>query len=80
MTSGRSDLRSISPQAADELAANPGLPRLFLLEEDYRRAVLQAELAWMRAVSNDIDGGRLSWDDDWIREMGAKFNPPIDEP
>ena len=29
-------------QAADELAANPGLPRLFLLEEEYRRAVLQA--------------------------------------
>ncbi len=67
-------------QAANELAANPGLPRLFLLEEEYRRAVLQAELAWMRAVSNDIDGGRLGWDDDWIREMGAKFNPPIDEP
>ena len=63
-----------------ELAANPGLPRLFLLEEEYRRAVLQAELAWMRAVSNDIDGGRLGWDDDWIREMGVKFNPPIDEP
>ena len=67
-------------QAADELAANPGLPRLFLLEEEYRRAVLQAELAWIRAVSNDIDGGRLGWDDDWIREMGVKFNPPIDEP
>ena len=67
-------------EAEVELAANPELPRLFLLDEEYRRAVLQAELSWLRGVSAEIRGGRLTWDEDWIREMGAKFNPPIDEP
>ncbi len=66
-------------EAEAELAANEGLPRLFLLEEEYRRAVLQAELAWVRAVCAEIRVGRLSWDESWIREMGARFNPPTDE-
>ena len=80
MRSGRSDWRSISPRRANELAANPGLPRLFLLEEEYRRAVLQAELAWMRAVSNDIDGGRLGWTTTGSEKWAPNSNPPIDEP
>ncbi len=67
-------------EAESELAANRGLPRLFLLEEEYRRAVLQAELAWVRAVCAEIRVGRLSWDESWIRGVGAKFNPPTDEP
>ena len=41
--------------------------------------LLQAELAWIRAVCADIRGGQLSWDDDWIREVGAKFNPTPEE-
>lgn len=61
-------------EAEEELAANPGLPRLFLLEEEYRRAVLQAELAWVRAVCADIRGGRLTWDNEWLREVAATFN------
>jgi DNA-binding PadR family transcriptional regulator len=66
-------------EAEAELAANTGLPRLFLLEEEYRRAVLQAELAWVREVCAEIRVGRLSWDESWIRDVGAGFNPPADE-
>ena len=62
-----------------ELDANARLPRLFLLEEEYRRAVLQAELAWVRAVCAEILVGRLSWDESWIRGVGARFNPPTDD-
>lgn len=67
-------------ETEDELAGNPGLPRLFLLEEEYRRAVLQAELAWVRAVCADIGSGRLTWDDKWLRQVAATFNPTTDEP
>ena len=66
-------------QAEQELAAHPELPRLFLLDEEYRREVLRAELAWVRPLCEDIRHGRLSWDEDWMREMGAEFNPPADE-
>jgi hypothetical protein len=66
--------------AEDELAAHPELPRLFLLDEEYRRTVLEAEVGWLRAVCDDIRDGRLTWDEDWMRDMAARFNPPADQP
>jgi DNA-binding PadR family transcriptional regulator len=65
--------------AEQELAAYPDLPRLFLLDEEYRSVALRAELNWIRSVADDIRGGRLTWDEDWIRDMAARFNPPADE-
>ena len=62
-----------------EIAGVPHLPRLFLLEEEYRRTVLQAELAWLRGVIDDLRAGRLSWSEEWLREIGAAFNPPEEE-
>ena len=53
----------------------PGLPRLFLLEEEYRRALLQAELDWLRGVVADLREGRLTWSDEWLREIAAAFQP-----
>jgi len=66
-------------EAEAELADNTRLPRLFLLEEEYRQAVLQAELAWVRAVCAEIRVGQLTWDESWIRGVGASFNPPTEE-
>jgi DNA-binding PadR family transcriptional regulator len=66
-------------RAEEELAAYPELPRLFLLDEEYRSTMLRAELAWIRAVCEDIRHGRLAWDEDWMRVMAARFNPPSDE-
>jgi DNA-binding PadR family transcriptional regulator len=54
----------------------PGLPRLFLLEEEYRRTVQAAELAWLRGVVDDLRAGRLTWSEELMREMAAAFNPP----
>jgi DNA-binding PadR family transcriptional regulator len=64
--------------AESQLGNFPALPRLFLLEEEYRRAVLQAELSWVRAVVEDIREGRLTWDERWLREIAATFHPPDD--
>jgi DNA-binding PadR family transcriptional regulator len=63
-------------ETAAELGGHPGLPRLFLLEEEYRRAVLAAELAWVRTVVDDLRAGRLTWDEPWQRAVAAVFNPP----
>jgi DNA-binding PadR family transcriptional regulator len=52
-----------------------GLPRLFLLEEEYRRAVLRAELAWIRRLIADLSEGRLSWNPEWLRAMTERFLP-----
>ena len=59
-----------------QLAGNPGLPRLFLLEEEYRQAVLEAELGWLRGVIADLKEGRLTWSEEWLREIAFAFQPP----
>jgi DNA-binding PadR family transcriptional regulator len=64
--------------AQAQLDGNPGLPRLFLLEEEYRRAVLEAELSWLRGVIADLKKGRLTWSAEWLAEIAAAFLPPDD--
>lgn len=61
------------------LAASGDLPRLFLLEEEYRRAVLSAELEWVRSVVEDLRSGRLTWDEPWRRGIAAAFDTPEEE-
>jgi DNA-binding PadR family transcriptional regulator len=62
-----------------ELAGAPsGLPRLFLLEEEYRKALLEAELAWVGGVIDDLREGRLTWSEQWLREIAAAFIAPGD--
>jgi DNA-binding PadR family transcriptional regulator len=58
------------------IEAVPDLPRLFLLEEEYRRAVLQAELGWLRGAIADLREGQLTWSEQWLREVFAAFHPP----
>jgi DNA-binding PadR family transcriptional regulator len=56
-------------------AENPDLPRLFLLEEEYRRAMLAAELDWVRSVVRDLDAGQLTWTEDWLMGLFAEHDP-----
>lgn len=60
--------------------APAGLPRLFLLEEEYRQAMLTAELTWIRAVIEDLRAGRLTWSQEWLREIAAAFIDEYDDP
>jgi len=59
--------------------APPGLPRLFLLEEEYRTAILRAELDWLRGVIADLESGRITWSEEWLRELARTFLPTDDE-
>ncbi|MGH2873024.1 MAG: hypothetical protein ACRDL5_11260 [Solirubrobacteraceae bacterium] len=61
------------------LAANPQVPRLFMLEEEYRRAMLQAELSWVRGVIEDVRAGRLAWSEQWIAEIAAQIGLSSEE-
>ncbi|GGN02256.1 PadR family transcriptional regulator [Actinoplanes campanulatus] len=59
--------------AAIDAQAPPGLPRLFLIEDEYRAAVLRAEIGWLRGIVADLDDGSLSWDRALIDETLARF-------
>ncbi len=79
------DLRAaqIAEQLADTehalAAAPPELPRLFLLEEEYRKTMLEAELDWLRGVIEDLKAGRLAWSEEWLRELFETFLPTHDQ-
>jgi DNA-binding PadR family transcriptional regulator len=48
-----------------------GLPRLFLLDEHYRRDILSAELAWTEALIAELADGRLTWTREWLAEIAT---------
>jgi DNA-binding PadR family transcriptional regulator len=83
----RAELELRNERLAEQLAdtervleeSRPGLPRLFLLEEEYRKAVLEAQLTWVREVIEDLRTGRLDWSEESLREIAARFLP-ADEP
>jgi DNA-binding PadR family transcriptional regulator len=61
--------------AALTAQAPPGLPRVFLIEDEYRAAMLRAELAWLRRVTGELADGGLSWDRALIEETMRAFGP-----
>jgi DNA-binding PadR family transcriptional regulator len=73
------ELRAESLQAALDATerslagAPPELPRLFLLEEEYRKTMLEAELSWVRGVIADLREGRLTWSEEWLLELFGRF-------
>jgi DNA-binding PadR family transcriptional regulator len=55
-----------------EIAATlPTVPRLFLLESEYLRTVLDAELTWVRGIIADIHSGQIIWNQDWMHPFDA---------
>ena len=54
-------------------AIPPDLPRLFLLEEEYRIALLSAEVSFLSGVIEDLKAGRLTWSEEWLRQVATRF-------
>jgi DNA-binding PadR family transcriptional regulator len=55
----------------EEIQANAAsLPRLYLLEYEYMRIMLEAELKWIRSIISDLRSGRLTWTKEWARPSG----------
>jgi DNA-binding PadR family transcriptional regulator len=68
MEAQRERLTAIGEQAP------PGMPRLFLIEDEYRAAMLTAEIAWLRSVVADLDSGAFTWDLALIQKTLAEFS------
>ncbi|GAA2545852.1 PadR family transcriptional regulator [Winogradskya consettensis] len=56
-----------------EAQAPPGMPRIFLIEDEYRVAMLRAEITWLSSVIDDLGAGRLTWSLEMISETLAEF-------
>ena len=75
------ELRSMAIEAAlhrsgELLQQVAHVPRLFLLEAEYLRALQATELSWLKAVIEDLRAGRITWSEAWLREIAAQSSPP----
>jgi DNA-binding PadR family transcriptional regulator len=52
---------ALEARLAELRKAPPGLPRIFLLEEEYMAAVVRAELKWLHGVIADLRSGSLGF-------------------
>lgn len=58
----------------------PKIGRLVLVEVEYSLAMLEAEMAWVRSLDDQIRDGRLQWDPCQVLESGKGHSesPPLD--
>lgn len=70
---GQTLTESIATQRAALESAAAAVPRLFLLEDEYRIAMAEAEAAWIRAVVDELSAGTFPQLDAWrtFHETGA---------
>ncbi len=45
------------------------LPRLFLIEEEYRCAMIQTEINWIESLNQSLRSKELTWDHEWLRSF-----------
>jgi DNA-binding PadR family transcriptional regulator len=58
----------------------PGLPRLFLLENEYMAAITRAEIKWLRGVIADLESGALDYpSEEELRAISNEIGGPSDE-
>jgi len=52
------------------------LTRLYFIEHEFTRALRQAELAWVKALLEDIQSGRLTWDNRIVVGVRSQSDEP----
>ena len=63
-------------RAAMKAVRSKGLPRLFLLEDEYRQAVMRAEIDWLASVIADLRSKKITWSKEWIRKIAEATARP----
>ncbi len=58
-----------------ESAGRSCFPRLFLLEDELRLAVMEAEARWVKELVDDLTTGRLTWDQESLSELTRQTMP-----
>ncbi|TQM15189.1 PadR family transcriptional regulator [Pseudonocardia kunmingensis] len=61
-----------------ERADRMGLPRLFMLEDEYQRAITETELRWVNDLVDDLRAGGLTWNSEWLHAVSRRLSPEGD--
>ncbi|WP_344074715.1 PadR family transcriptional regulator [Nocardiopsis metallicus] len=70
----RARLRQAESDA--EQAEGMGLPRMFVLEDEYQQALTETELRWVKGLVDELRSGSLTWDRQWLDAVSARLGPP----
>jgi DNA-binding PadR family transcriptional regulator len=71
---------TLDARLADLAKPVPGVPRLFLLENEYMAAVVRAEIKWLRGVVADLRAGKLAFPTlEEIARIGVDAGGPSEE-
>ena len=70
-TALRSELADIDA----DLEETAALPRAVLMDDEYRRAMVTAELAWLDGVLTDLRSGSLGWSYEQLAAFSAHLQP-----
>ncbi len=60
-------------QATSKACLEQGLPRLFMLDDEYKQALLKAEIKWLGDITTELASGRMTWNEKWLRKLAAQF-------
>ncbi len=63
LTMSLRDIESIIEQYS------PELPRVTLMDDEYQRAIVSAELGWLTGVIDDLRSGALTWSQEMLAEV-----------
>jgi len=53
------------------------VPRLFLIELEYLRAIVHTELTWVQSLIEELASGRMTWNQEWLRAIAAQFEGEV---
>jgi DNA-binding PadR family transcriptional regulator len=67
----RGELASIDADLTD----TESLPRIVLMDDEYRLAMVSAELAWLEGVLADLRDGSLSWSYEEFADVATHLQP-----
>lgn len=66
------ELVALVTAAGEALAL--GVPRLFLIEDEYKRAVMTAEIAWIRSLIGDFESATIAWSEESLRQIALSLS------
>ncbi|MFW8645634.1 hypothetical protein ACOJBO_38740 [Rhizobium beringeri] len=48
---------------------------------EYLRVLHAAELSWVNSIVGDLSAQRITWTEEWLRQIAAKFSidPKLDQ-
>jgi DNA-binding PadR family transcriptional regulator len=50
-----------------------GLPRLCMLDDEYKQVLLKAEIKWLNGMIEELESGEMTWNERWLRKLAARF-------